>query len=184
MDEIEIVEYDSYWSTLFEQESIRILNALGSDKVVAIEHFGSTAVPGLAAKPIVDLMVGVHSLEAAQLLIPLLEALEYVYWRDDPRPGRMFFIKGMPPYGLGRTHHVHVVEAYGKFWERLLFRDYLRSHPEEAKCYERLKRDLAVRFRTDREGYTKGKSAYIQIIMEKARRNQSSKVGAAKLKEE
>jgi GrpB-like predicted nucleotidyltransferase (UPF0157 family) len=184
MDEIEIVEYDSYWSTLFEQESIRILNALGSDKVVAIEHFGSTAVPGLAAKPIVDLMVGVHSLEAAQLLIPLLEALEYVYWRDDPRPGRMFFIKGMPPYGLGRTHHVHVVEVYGKFWERLLFRDYLRSHPEEAKCYERLKRDLAVRFRTDREGYTKGKSAYIQIIMEKARRNQSSKLEAAKLKEE
>ncbi|NEQ21399.1 MAG: GrpB family protein [Microcoleus sp. SIO2G3] len=173
MDEIEVVEYDSYWSTLFEQESIRILNALGSDKVVAIEHFGSTAVPDLAAKPIVDLMVGVHSLEAAQFLIPLLEALEYVYWRDDPRPGRMFFVKGMPPYGLRRTHHVHVVEAYSEFWERLLFRDYLRSHPEEAKCYERLKCDLAVRFRTDRERYTKGKSAYIQTIMEKARRNQS-----------
>ncbi|MBW4543251.1 MAG: GrpB family protein [Symplocastrum torsivum CPER-KK1] len=171
-DEVEIVESDPYWSILFEQESTRILNALGSDKVIAIEHFGSTAVPGLAAKPIIDLMVGVHSLEAAQSLIPLLKALEYVYWRDDPRPGRMFFVKGMPPYGLRRTHHVHVVEAYGEFWERLLFHDYLRSHPEEAKRYEVLKRDLAVRFRTDREGYTKGKSAYIQIVMEKARRSQ------------
>ncbi|MBD2536808.1 GrpB family protein [Nostoc flagelliforme FACHB-838] len=172
MDEIEIVEYDPCWPTLFEEEAARIFAALGNDKVIAIEHFGSTAIPGLAAKPVIDLMVGVHSIEAAKPIIPLLEALEYIYWPDDPRPGRMFFVKGMPPYGKRRTHHVHVVEAYSEFWERLLFRDYLLTHPEEAKRYEVLKRNLAERFQKDREGYTNGKSIYIQMVLEKARHEQ------------
>lgn len=169
MDEIEIVEYDPRWPTMFEEEAARIVAAQGNDLVVAIEHFGSTAIPGLAAKPVIDLMVGVHSIEASKPIIPSLEALEYIYWRDDPRPGRMFFVKGMPPFGKRRTHHVHVVEAYGEFWERLLFRDYLRAHPKEAKRYEMLKRNLAERFQKNREGYTNGKSIYVEMVMEKAR---------------
>jgi GrpB-like predicted nucleotidyltransferase (UPF0157 family) len=168
MDEIVIVEYDPRWSTLFEEEAARVWEALGNDLVVKIEHIGSTAVPGLAAKPVIDLMVGVHSLENAQRAVPLLEALGYVYWREDPRPGRMFFVKGMPPYGLQRTHHIHIVEVYGEFWERLLFRDYLRANLDEAQRYEALKRDLAERFRADRQAYTNGKSEYIQAVMEKA----------------
>lgn len=170
MDEVKIVEYDPRWSTMFTEEAARVWQVLGKDLVVEIEHIGSTAVPGLAAKPIIDLMVGVHSLELAQVAIPALEALGYVYWREDPRPGRMFFVKGMPPYSLQRTHHIHIVKAYGEFWQRKLFRDYLRAHPDEAKRYEALKLELAARFPKDREGYTDGKSEYIQAVMEKALR--------------
>lgn len=173
MDEVTIVEYNPSWSLLFEQEAANIRQVLGN-LVLTIEHIGSTAVPGLAAKPIIDLMVGVRSLADGQQAVPALEALGYVYWREDPRPGRMFFVKGMPPFGLQRTHHVHVVEAYGEFWERLLFRDYLRRHPDEAQRYEALKRDLAARFRTDRDSYTNGKSEYIHKVMEQARREQAS----------
>lgn len=79
----------------------------------------------------------------------------------------------MPLYGKQRTHHVHVVEVHGAFWERRLFRDYLRAYPEEARRYEALKRDLAVRFPTDRDAYTHAKGEYIQAVMEKARHEQS-----------
>jgi GrpB-like predicted nucleotidyltransferase (UPF0157 family) len=170
MDEICIVEYDPRWASLFEEEAERIWQALGKNLVVEIEHIGSTAVSGLAAKPIIDIMVGVYSLLDALIAIPALEAMKYVYWREDTRPGRMFFVKGMPPYGKQRTHHVHIVERESEFWERhKLFRDYLRTHPEEKQGYEALKRNLAARFSSDREAYTNGKKEYIQRVMEKAR---------------
>lgn len=170
MDEIELVEYDPSWPEQFAEEAAKLFEALGHDRVMAIEHFGSTAIPGLAAKPIIDVLVGLRSWTAAEQIVPLLETLGYVYWQDDPRSDRLFFVKGMPPYGLRRTHHVHAVEIYSPFWQRLLlFRDYLRLHPEAARQYESLKRDLAVRFRTDREGYTTAKKAYIETIMAKAR---------------
>lgn len=169
MDEIIIVEYDPHWSQQFEEEAATIWQVLGNDLVTRIEHFGSTAVPGLAAKPIIDLLVEVRSLEEAKSRIPLLKALEYAYWQEDPRPGRMFLVKGMPPYGLQRTHHLHIVEADSDLWERLLFRDYLQSRPEEVQRYAALKRQLAERFKTDREAYTNAKSDYIQAVMAKAR---------------
>lgn len=115
MDEVNIVEYDSRWQTLFAQEAERILQALGNDLVAEVEHIGSTAVPGMAAKPIIDIMVGVRSLVDAKSAVPILESLGYVYWRENPRLGRMFFVKGMPPYGKQRTHHVHLVEVKSEF---------------------------------------------------------------------
>lgn len=169
MDEIIIVEYDPHWSQQFEAEAAAIWQVLGNDLMTRVEHFGSTAVPGLAAKPIIDLLVGVHSLEEARHHLPLLEALGYIYWQEDPRPERMFLVKGMPPYGLQRTHHLHIVEADSALWERVLFRDYLRSHPEEAQQYTDLKRQLAKRFKTERETYTLAKTDYIQAVMAKAR---------------
>ncbi len=168
MDEINIVEYDPLWQTLFEEEAARIWQVLGNDLVIEIEHIGSTAIPGMAAKPVIDIMVGVHSLVDAKSTIPALESLGYVYWRENPDPGRMFFVKGMPPYGKQRTHHVHIVETDGEFWQRQLFRDYLKAHPEEAKRYEALKRDLAASFRSDRQAYTNGKNDYIRAVMAKA----------------
>ncbi|MBE9190164.1 GrpB family protein [Gloeocapsopsis crepidinum LEGE 06123] len=171
MDEIIIVEYDPRWSQQFEEEATTIWQVLGNDLVTRIEHFGSTAVPGLAAKPIIDLLVEVRSLKEAKKSHTLLEALGYAYWQEDPRPGQMFLVKGMPPYGLQRTHHLHLVEADSDLWERLLFRDYLRSHPEEAQHYAALKRQLAERFKTNREAYTNAKTDYIQAVMAKARRH-------------
>ena len=176
MDEVVIAEYDPVWPAQFAEEAGRIGAALG-DCVVAVEHFGSTAVPGLSAKPIIDLLVAVRSLpEARAWVVPALEALGYAYWPDDPAPDRMFFVKGLPPNGP-RTHHVHVVDLSAShdprlgdftFADRLLFRDYLRAHPEEAQRYAALKRDLSAQFADDREAYTNGKTDYIYGVMQEA----------------
>ena len=171
MDEIIIVESDCRWVKLFEQEAALLKEVLNNNLVTRIEHFGSTAVPNLAAKPIIDLLVGVKSLKQAKhTAIAPLESLGYAYWQDNPDPQRMFFVKGLPP-NSPRTHHIHMVEPNSVLWERLLFRDYLRQHPDEANRYARLKQQLALRFTCDREAYTRGKSEYIKSVMDKARIN-------------
>jgi len=168
MDDIMLAPYDSRWPYLFEEEAAHVRSLL-DDLVTRIEHIGSTAVPGLPAKPIIDLLVGVRSLDAAkQQAVPVLEAIGYSYWRDNPNPQRMFLVKGLPPHGP-RTHHIHMVEPTSAEWERLLFRDYLREHADEARRYETLKRELAAQFPGDREAYTDGKAQYIAAVMAKAR---------------
>jgi GrpB-like predicted nucleotidyltransferase (UPF0157 family) len=134
--------------------------------VLGIEHFGSTAVPGLAAKPIIDILIAVMSLARAKAtLVEPITSLGYVYWAENPKTDRMFFVKGMPPYGERRTHHVHITEPDGEMWRRrLAFRDYLRARPDEARRYEALKRDLAVRYPTDREGYTNAKTEFVEAV--------------------
>ena len=170
MDEIEIVDYNPNWANMFEREAEAIRGVVKKDLIVEIQHIGSTAVPGLAAKPVIDIMIGLRDLLDGKKIIQPLKELGYVYWADNPDDKKMFFVKGMPPYGEKRTHHVHVVEINGEFWQRRLFRDYLRINPQEASRYEKLKRELAVRFRDDREAYTEGKSDYVAEVMEKARR--------------
>ncbi|MGL6337513.1 MAG: GrpB family protein [Waterburya sp.] len=171
MDEIIIVEYNPVWQLLFQEETERIYKVLDKTLITRIEHFGSTAVPGLAAKPIIDLLIGVRSLSIAkQIAVSPLESLGYAYWHDNPDPQRMFFVKGLPP-NSPRTHHIHMVEPDSILWSRLLFRDYLRQYPDEAKNYARLKRQLANHFTSDREAYTQGKTEYIQSVMQKAKRN-------------
>ena len=167
MDEIVIVDRDCDWKLLFQQEAELVKEVLDRNLITRIEHFGSTAVLGLAAKPIIDLLVGVNSLKQAKLTaISPLESLGYAYWQDNRDPQRMFFVKGLPP-NSPRTHHIHMVEPNSVMWERLLFRDYLRQHPEEAAGYAKLKRKLAKRFRYDREAYTQGKTEYIKSVMNK-----------------
>lgn len=174
MDEVVIVDYDPRWALLFETEAVRIRKVLDKNLVTRIEHFGSTAVPGLAAKPIVDLLVGVRSLEEAkQVAVIQLETLGYAYWFDNPNPDRMFFVKGLPP-NSPRTHHIHMIEPDNLLWERLLFRDYLQQHSDEAARYAELKCYLAERYATDREAYTSGKAQYIESVMQKARQQPTS----------
>jgi len=169
MDEVVLTEYDPNWVLLFEQESARIQTILDDDLVTRIEHFGSTAVPGLAAKPIIDLLLGVRSLtQAKQVAAFQLERLGYAYWFENPDPQRMFFVKGLPP-NSPRTHHIHMVEPDSVLWEPLLFRDYLRKHPDEAARYAQLKVHLGQRFSSDREAYTMSKAEYIESVMQKAR---------------
>ncbi|MGF1514737.1 MAG: GrpB family protein [Elainellaceae cyanobacterium] len=173
MDEVVISEYDPNWELLFKQETSCIQAALDEHLITRIEHFGSTAVPGLAAKPIIDVLVGVRSLERArQMAVSPLKQLGYAYWKENPDPQRMFFVKGLPPNGP-RTHHVHMVEPSSPLWKRLVFRDYLRQHPDEAARYAHLKRQLAQRFAGDREAYTAGKTTYIESVMQKARQRQT-----------
>ncbi len=170
MDEIEIVAYDPDWPARFEAEAAELHRVLDPALVVGLEHFGSTAIAGLAAKPVIDILIAVRSLAAARsAFVGPLRGLGYVFWAENPKTDRLFFVKGMPPYGARRTHHVHVTEPTGEPWQRLAFRDYLRAHPDEAKRYERLKFDLAARHRNDREAYTDAKTAYVDEIVALAR---------------
>jgi len=170
-DEIEIVEYDPNWPRLFAEERGRLAFALPADQVLAIEHAGSTSIAGLVAKPIIDIFVAVPSIEQARAtLVEPIEKLGYVYWAENPKRDRMFFVKGMPPYGERRTHHIHISEPTSEAWQRpLLFRDYLRCHPDEAERYHRLKLDLASRYRHDREAYTTAKDGFVEAVIRLAR---------------
>ncbi len=165
-DPIEIVEYDSTWPEKFALEKRAIIHTLGFIPGLKVEHFGSTSVPGLAAKPILDIIVGVSHKKDWPKLIKPLEMAGYVYWEENPKTDEMFFVKGMPPFGKKRTHHVHIYELYEERWNReLSFRDYLIAHPNEAKNYESIKKNLATRFQYDREAYTKWKKPYIETVM-------------------
>ena len=163
-----IVDYDPQWSLLYEQERNRILSVI-SHRIAAIDHVGSTAVPGLGAKPIIDIIVAVHRLTESAECVPPLQSIgyEYVPAFEAFIPERRYFRKG-PWYA--RTHHLHMVELANEFWERhLLFRDHLRAHPDVAHQYQELKKELAARFGSDRDGYTDAKTSFIESAVAQAR---------------
>lgn len=135
-----------------------------------VEHIGSTAVPGLDAKPVVDLMAGVRDVRDADHCIRPLEGIGYSYWAEDPDPHHRLFVRFADAERTSRTHNLHVVETGGEYWkDRLLYRDYLRSHPGTAREYARLKYELAERFRDDREAYTRAKTAFVSAVVERAK---------------
>ncbi len=113
-----------------------------------------------------DIQITVPSLESIKLIaVPILQKLGYEYWANNPDLNRMFFVKGMPPYGEKRTHHVHMFEQNSDHWRnKLLFRDYLRLHPEVAKEYEQLKIKLAQEHLYDREKYTDKKLDFVNRV--------------------
>lgn len=171
-EDVAIVPYDPRWPELFRQEKEHLLAVLPRELVRRIEHFGSTAVPGLAAKPIVDMLVEVSDLKATrERIAPLLEAEGYDYfWRptfgDDVPPFYAWFIKRDRPGGA-RTHHIHMVEAgFTEHSDRLLFRDYLLRHPDTARGYGELKLRLAAEHPHDRVAYTAAKSEFIARVMQ------------------
>lgn len=166
MDEVALAEYDPAWPGMYEAEAARLRAALPPGLILAMEHFGSTAIPGLVAKPVIDILVAVPSVEEARALaVAPMGALGYAFWADNPKRDRLFFVKGLPPTAPHRTHHVHMTERHGEMWQRLAFRDYLRGHPEEAARYAALKHELAARHREDREAYTEAKSAYVEAVL-------------------
>src|SRR6266851_5686013 len=127
MDEVEIANYDPRWPVLFDEEAKRLRAILDPSLIVGLEHFGSTAVPGLSAKPIIDILIAVRSLADAQAtFVEALRNLEYIYWAVNPKKDRMFFVKGMPRFGSTRSHHVYLTEVLGEGLDRLAFRDDLR----------------------------------------------------------
>ncbi len=170
VEDVTIVPYDPRWPGSFRQEQAHLLACLPAGIVRRVEHFGSTAVPGLAAKPIVDMLVEVSDLQVTRTdVAPILESQGYDYvWRpthgDDGPPFYAWFIKRDPVGGV-RTHHIHMVEDhFVEHWNALLFRDYLIDHPEVARDYERLKRQLAADHPNDRVAYTNGKTAFVQRV--------------------
>jgi GrpB-like predicted nucleotidyltransferase (UPF0157 family) len=177
-EEVGIVPYDPSWPELFRREAEHLRACIPAGLIRRIEHFGSTAVPGLAAKPIVDMLIEVASLRSARTEIaPILQAQGYDYfWRpsfgEDIPPWYAFFIR-RDERGV-RTHHLHIMTnrpAFREHWERLLFRDYLIAHPQSARTYERLKCRLAAAHPNDRAAYTDGKSGFIRRITAKAKKS-------------
>jgi GrpB-like predicted nucleotidyltransferase (UPF0157 family) len=159
---VRVVDYDARWPALFVAEAGRIAEFVSSAGLppLVLEHVGSTAVPGLAAKPILDIAAGRKPDSPATLYLPALEAAGYTYRGDGGLPGRDFFRRGEP-----RTHHVHLVEYGGPHWRRyLVFRDALRSDPDLLKAYEHLKHGLAARHPHDREAYIHGKTAFVEAV--------------------
>lgn len=169
-DQIFLAEYKPSWPLQAEQEIEKIKSLLPYSWCNNIQHMGSTAIPGMCAKPVIDLIMTVMDFdEARKCLPPLLEKLDYLFWADNPKKYHLFFVKGLPPYGKGRTHHFHVYgENSFEAISKLLFRDYLRENPETARAYKHLKQELAVRFREDREIYTRSKDDFIETINLKA----------------
>ena len=162
---ISIVPYSYNWLIMFNEERDFLFNYLPSSLIKRIEHFGSTSIPNLSAKPIIDMLVEVTSLEETKTkIVPLLEKKGYEYfWRpcfdkDEP-PYYAWFIK-RDVNGI-RTHHIHMVEKNFEHWDRLLFRDYLIKFPNIAHEYEILKFKLSIDFPNDRIAYTKGKTEFI-----------------------
>jgi len=164
-EEVAIVPYDPIWPRLFEEEKRHLLDCLPPELVGRIEHFGSTAVPGLPAKPIVDMLVEVTDLdETREHIVPILESQGYDYfwrpsWGDDVPPFYVWFIK-RDRHG-NRTHHIHIVENHFEHWDRLFFRDYLLECLEVAQEYATLKLTLSQAHQNNRVTYTKDKTDFI-----------------------
>lgn len=162
-----VAAHDSAWTRLFADEAERLRAALG-DRVGVIEHMGSTSVPGLDAKPILDLMIAVDSLREAEGLIPLLRELGYAHKDDPDIPERLYFVRGPAER---RTHHLSLAEPGTEWWrQQLRFRDLLRGDPERAADYARLKHELAARHPGDRRAYAAGKQPFIEGVLANADR--------------
>jgi GrpB-like predicted nucleotidyltransferase (UPF0157 family) len=164
---IVVVEYDPQWPGMFEHEKEAIMTALGN-WVLLIEHIGSTAVPGLAAKPVIDIGVGIRSLMDAHDLIPRIESLKYIYepTLEQLVPERRFFWKGTP---VIHTYHLHLAEVNDPvLLTPIRFRDYLRGHPDTAKEYGALKKELAKRCKQDITAYVAGKTALVERVLKQA----------------
>ena len=158
---IELAPHHPQWAEAAAAECGRIAAACGAS-LLRIEHIGSTSVPGLIAKPVLDLMPLLRTYEDGYVCVAPMRALGYWYAGDFGIAGRHFFIKGSP-----RTHHVHMLLEGSKEARRhLAVRDCLRAHPEFAARYAALKQDLAVRFHDDREGYANAKGAFMRELFD------------------
>ncbi|WP_199247897.1 GrpB family protein [[Phormidium] sp. ETS-05] len=168
MKRVAVVPHDPQWADAFAVESQQIADALG-ENVVAIHHIGSTAIPMIYAKPIIDLLVEVKDINQVNQQNSTLESLGYEVMGEFGIPGRRYFRKNNPA-GM-RTHHVHIFEVGSPQVERHLnFRDYMIAHPEAAQKYSDLKQELGQKYPNDIEKYMDGKDGFIQEIDQKAAR--------------
>lgn len=167
---VEVVAPDARWPALYQEEAAKLAPLLG-EELVAIHHIGSTSIPGMPAKPIIDLLVEVRDIEAIDAYNDGMRRLGYQPKGENGIPLRRYFNKG----GAERTHHVHVFQTGSDHVTRhVAFRDYLTSHPEDAKRYADLKIELARRFPSDINAYIEGKDALVKELEAKALNWQAS----------
>lgn len=166
-----VIPYQSDWGERFEREADLLQNALG-ENALAIVHIGSTSIPGMASKPIVDIMVAVESLGQAKEFIPVLAALGYEYKPHDTIPDRLFFAKEPTPEF--RTHHLNLATQESSFWKnQIAFRDYLCTHDQIAAEYVDLKKHLAETYARTNQLDRDGKSAFVAGVLELAEKEKS-----------
>ena len=163
---VRVVPYNAGWPGLYAAEVERFQPFLERAGIrLAVEHSGSTSVPGLAAKPIIDILAGLGREDERSQVIAALQEAGYVYRGEQGIPGRDFFRRGTP-----RQYHVHLTSIGSVFWhEHLDFRNWLRAHQDVADAYMTLKRGLADRYPADREAYTNGKTGFILEVLQAAR---------------
>ena len=162
---VALQSHHAEWEVEFKNEKEKLKHVF-EGVTLDIQHIGSTAIPGVSAKPIIDIGVFVNSFQDVETKIIDLEGLGYIQKKEN-RPERMFFAKGSDEQ---RTHYLHIGEKGSSYVEdMILFRDYLISHPEVAKEYSDLKQDLTIRFAEQREVYTSKKEAFVNQILTKAK---------------
>ncbi len=166
---IVLAEYDPLWPARYAGEAALIERMLGPDTVARISHIGSTAVPGMLAKPTIDILLEVHDDVDGPRLVRSFSEMGYYHTLHPERPPpHLMFMKGYTPRGFaGQAFHVHA--RFCGDWPEFSFRDYLADHPAEAERYAALKRRLQARHRFDREAYTDGKTAFIRAVMTRLR---------------
>jgi GrpB-like predicted nucleotidyltransferase (UPF0157 family) len=156
--------YSSSWPAYFEDERYRLWQIFGN-KILGFEHIGSTSVPGLTAKPIIDMLMAIKSLNEIKQMKPILEKMGYQYRPNAGNAERVMFAKGPEE---NRTHDLHITTLNSQSWRQdLAFRDLLRNHPEVCREYERLKLSLAKQYEDTRELYTEGKAKFIKSTLTK-----------------
>ena len=161
---VRLTPYTREWARLFEEERSRLQAAVGK-YVLDIQHVGSTSIPGMAAKPILDIAIAVRDFAGSRVCFQPLEQLGYEYKGDFGDPPRHYFAKGEP-----RTHHIHMYGIGDRGWiDQLLFRDHLTRHQKIAKEYAELKLELARRYPSDRQAYLDAKAPFIERVLRSAR---------------
>lgn len=157
---VQLDPYTSEWKDEFESEKEKLLSILNGN-IIDIQHVGSTSIEGCHAKPVIDILIGIESLELGETLIPLLVEQGYIHKFNVP--GEVYFKK--QSNGL-TTHHIHIAPINGQVWKnQILFRDYLKLHPEKLQEYIELKQRLAIQFADDRDKYSKGKKEFILQVL-------------------
>lgn len=160
---MKLASYTNQWVATYQMEKGKLISLLGSD-FIAIQHIGSTAIPGIASKPIVDIMVLLHSVQLSSKYLEALDTLGYEYAKDRSSNERYFFTKGNPV-----TVQLSLTDRSTPYWDRqIAFRDYLRKHPKTAKEYETLKRSLIEQYPSGKDEYSSGKSEFVAAVLLKA----------------
>ncbi|USK64533.1 GrpB family protein [Peribacillus frigoritolerans] len=165
MRKVEVVPYKKEWSKLFHEEFQKLEDIFGPE-MMNVYHIGSTAIPAIHAKPVIDILAVVKDVECVADFNKEMEEMGYDFKGENGIAGRRFFRKG----GDERTHHIHMFQnGHEEIARHLAFRDYLRAHPDEAQEYSRLKQRLAAEFPDDIKGYVNGKNDFIKKVDEKAK---------------
>jgi GrpB-like predicted nucleotidyltransferase (UPF0157 family) len=163
---VRIVEYDPTWPTRYAEEATLLTETLGS-RLLRVEHVGSTSVPGMPAKPIIDILAAVAGYDDFPTVVADLAKIGYLYTPESESddPDRRVFRKGPDDMTRLRTHHLHVTEAGSRYWHRIVaFRDLLRHTPEAASAYADLKKGLAAKHAREPRSYTVGKHEFVTTV--------------------